>query len=93
MTAPAISRNTQQWDRKSRLIAVTGSATGYFAYDGNAERFAQKLKRRDEEVAKSNDFLSPSLWGSFSIEQMPLEDNRNFDQCVLADNAIYRRDA
>ena len=34
---------TQQWDKENRLITVTGSATGYFVYDGDGNRVKATL--------------------------------------------------
>ncbi len=34
---------TQQWDKENRLITVTGSATGYFLYDGDGNRVKATL--------------------------------------------------
>jgi hypothetical protein len=54
-------------------------------------QFPKKLKDEMKRWPIATYSLSPSLWGMFSIEQLPIESNRKIAQAV-AEDATQRQE-
>jgi hypothetical protein len=92
----------KSWCKPGQFAKRNHEASAHDYFSASADNFrartvakniGSELKDETKRWPTAKCFLSPSLWGSLSIEQLSTGSNRNFDQAVLADHATQRRDA